>query len=438
MLQSPTSDYEILFYSALRQLWAYVTDFDTVAVIEPALKALKHFNMAELSLKHIPALFQENLKIPSEYQKQISAAAAAAAASDGDTSEPLTATDVIPYIPGECWIQLLEKVNQSSVEAAVDLVYQLIENEISQFRSGVYMLTGGRSEPIELTQLHARSPLRALVKYVTAQSKLPHPDNVPVLLNCLKCLSRKFSKPIPPYDWFFLLDLLDRTFVHEEFPYQLRSYCLKLASNQIANSGSARNLIENYLQQFRVHCRYNEEIRCVLDVVPQICHGCNSDILKRFVNEVSDFAYEQSKSCNFEKDCLLEVLLNALMPIYQERYLMEENCCIITQLISKYYDILAVDNKVASSNQIKSYAIVLTEAIVWIFIFISKFFRVYSQLLIHLPNDDLQQLTTPGNWTLENFQKAAIVRGKLCDLGIKYPTNDNSLIWLNLIIGNAQ
>lgn len=341
LLQSPTADYETLFYDALRQLWAYITDFDTAVVIEPALRALKNYNTADLALKHVPDLFQENLKIPSEYQKQIVASA------DSDTLAPLTARDIIPYIPGECWIQLLEKVNQSAIEAAVDLVCHLIETEISQFRSGVYMLTGGRTEPNELTQLHARSPLRAITKYVAMQAKLPYPENTGVLINCLRCLSRKYSKPIPPFDWFFLLDLLDKTFAGEESPYRLRSYCLRLAANQIANSGSARNLIENYLEQFRTSERYNEETECVLELMPQICHGCNADILRRILHDVAEFAYDQSRSCNFEKDCLMEVMFRTLVPIYEERCLIAENVEIITQLFTKYYELLDGDEKVS-------------------------------------------------------------------------------------------
>lgn len=232
-----------MFYESFNHLWMYITDFDTTDIIIPALKALKNFNISELALKHISSIYQKDLKIPSEFQKII-----AAAAQDPDSNRVITATDVIPYIPGECWIQLLEKVEHCAIDAAADLLHHYIENEISQFRSGVYMLTGGRTEPTDLSQLHARSPLRAVTKYLVAQSKLSHGHNAPVLIHCLKCLSRKYTQPIPPYDWFFLLDILDKNIDEEEFPYQIRKYCLALASNQIAHSGSARNLIENYLQ----------------------------------------------------------------------------------------------------------------------------------------------------------------------------------------------
>lgn len=341
LLQSPTTDYENLFYESLRQLWKYITDHDAREVIEPALTALKNFNISELALKHIPALYREKLIIPSEFQKQI-----AASAKDPDSDKVLTAVDVLPYIPGECWLQLLEKVNQSAVDVAVELIAHYIECEISQFRSGVYMVTGGRTEPNELAQLHARSPLRAITKYIAAQSKCNNPENVPVLINCLKCLSRKYSKPIPPFDWFFLLDLLDKRFDEEEHPYQIRKYCLTIAANQVAHSGSARNLIENYLQQFRPNNRYNDEIKCLVELVPQMCNGIGTDILQVFLIETTELAYEQSKSSHFENDCLLGVVFKALAPIYKEKCLIQENVHSITQLFRKYYDILEMKSKV--------------------------------------------------------------------------------------------
>lgn len=68
-----------------------------------------------------------------------------------------------------------------------------------------------------------------------------------------------------------------------------------------------------------------------------------------------------------------------------------------------------------------------------------QFFRSsFSDSLIKLPTDELMVLTTPSSWTPKTFQKAVTVRGKLCDARINYPTDSNSLVWLNAIVANAE
>lgn len=60
-----------------------------------------------------------------------------------------------------------------------------------------------------------------------------------MFLHCLKVLSIKYSKPLPPLDWCFLQEV-----VHEP---SFKGYCLDLASHQAILSGSARRLVENYI-----------------------------------------------------------------------------------------------------------------------------------------------------------------------------------------------
>jgi hypothetical protein len=62
-----------------------------------------------------------------------------------------------------------------------------------------------------------------------------------VLLAILEVLTWEYPKPLPP---------LDVCFLHEVFHRGARwaSGCLRLAARQAAHSGSARRLVDNYLQ----------------------------------------------------------------------------------------------------------------------------------------------------------------------------------------------
>lgn len=57
-------------------------------------------------------------------------------------------------------------------------------------------------------------------------------------------------------------------------------------------------------------------------------------------------------------------------------------------------------------------------------------------MLTVLPVNELQTLTDPETWTVDNFQKAAIVRCTVCKHS-KNPDH-NQLLWLNLVIDHAM
>lgn len=61
----------------------------------------------------------------------------------------------------------------------------------------------------------------------------------PVYLECLRIFSQEYSKPLPPFTWSFLQEL-----VHEP---EARDYCITIACHQVILSGTARRFIENFL-----------------------------------------------------------------------------------------------------------------------------------------------------------------------------------------------
>lgn len=308
-------------------------------IIVPALNALRNFDFADLMLKHMPAILTETLKIPNEYQILIKESIT----DPLRTGPPLTAAEVVPYIPGECWIELLEKVNQNAIDAAIELVTHLIDAEICQFRSGIYLLGDGRAEPMELVQLHARSPLRALIKYVKLQSGFI--ENPTLVTHCLRCLAQKYSRPLPPFNWFYLAEYINANdhVTDCSIRWEMKKYAITIAANQIAHSGSAKSIIENYVRTFDVADCSDDEMHLIMELLPGICNGLTPSILATFLCNALPFLYELSKSSKFEASCSFERAVELIARIFNAKCLIAENVDIVVDELIKYEASLDAD-----------------------------------------------------------------------------------------------
>lgn len=339
LLKSPTTEYEILFTEALDKLWKLVTDSDSAPIISSALRALRNFNFAELTLKHFPALFYADIQISSEYKRMI-----AASESDPEREgDPLTVADVVPYIPGECWVELISKVNQNAVDAAVDLAIHVVEEEVSQYRSGVYMLSEGRAEPNELQHLHNRSPLRAIVKFLAAQAKSVSESRV--VVQCLQCIAHKYSRPIPPLNWFFLTGFITGNCDDPSDQFNMRKLALTIAANQIAHSGSAKNLVESFVQEFDVATKSSEEIETVAELLPSIVNGVSSRLFAAFLEKI---VAHLLSTINGRDNDLLDKCLAGVSKVFSHKCLAPENLDIVIDELSKCYQGIDADHKVLS------------------------------------------------------------------------------------------
>lgn len=274
-------EYEKLYTDAIAKLWHYIVYSDKSEIIVAALQALKQFDFNELPLIHIPDIFRQKLILPKEYTKTPIDAA----------RDP---AEVLPYIPGECWVQLMQYVNHSAIDAAAELVGHFIHKEINSFRSGAYILPENHPEPTNLSRLNQQSTLRAVVKYLLAHAKNVSSDNELILMACLRSISMNFPKPIPPLNWFFLLDFMNGS-------VEMKRLCLIIAANQLQQSGSAKNVIENYLTGFDAcSCIDPAEIEYALELLPKLVAAVEPGILKRFVVHIYSFAYTKSGD-KFEK-----------------------------------------------------------------------------------------------------------------------------------------
>lgn len=324
-------------------MWTFITNSVSVEIIQAALLALRNYDFAELTLQYIPRILFDNIKLPREYQIQI-----AASHSDPDNA-PLTAADLVPYIPGECLtVELFQNIDQQALPDAVEFVVYLVEMEMGQYRSGVYMLAEGRPEPKELQHLHARSPIRAIIKFIREQSE--NKNEVATVLKCLECAARKYSRPIPPLNWFFLMEYINNGMSFEDCTannqFQMKKYALMIAANQIAHSGSAKTIVENFLQSFNAFDKDLEEIQLALDLVAKICDGVSPRILSVFLRDTLNFLHSLSESSHFEEKCHLEIGFDSIIKSFDKKCLVSENLDIIIDEIARFHDILPRDSKV--------------------------------------------------------------------------------------------
>nr|CAD7568632.1 unnamed protein product [Timema californicum] len=214
-LHTPSIDYEKLVIEASTKLWMYVSTSNQLEVITAALR--------------------QKLKLPSSYAKT-----------------PVDAArrpeDVLPYIPGECWIQLLHQytglsmmgrarfISQSYVSAGysfyIDMLTCWIKVELTVYHSGMYQITG-RGEPANYNHLHDRSICQAVTNYLCNQTQGISQD---VTRQCFRIISQSFTKPLPPLNWSFLQKFLDKS-------SEIRMHCLVVAARQAKISPSARRFI---------------------------------------------------------------------------------------------------------------------------------------------------------------------------------------------------
>ena len=173
---------------AIEKLWQFTVNSDDAEVIQAALKALGNFDFSEMTLRQIPDVFRQNLVIPSEYRQS---------EDNADSELPL-----LPYVPGECWLQLIQNINPIACKYGAQLTSQFISKEISMYRGGVYVLPEGRLEPKNLNHLHRRSPLRSIISFLIEQSTVlasgeQHSEQQMIMIEmCLTSISVKFSKDI--------------------------------------------------------------------------------------------------------------------------------------------------------------------------------------------------------------------------------------------------
>ena len=155
-------------------------------------------------------------------------------------------------VPGDCLMQLLSKINMNAVEEAADLLSHHISLEIDGFRQGVYTVPENQAEPINYKMLPKRSVLKAVTHHLiheatTTNKRSYTAASETITINCLRILSKRYSKPLPPLNWCFLHE-----FIHQDF--EMKNFCVKIAAKQTVISGTAKRLVDNFLLNVDCSC----------------------------------------------------------------------------------------------------------------------------------------------------------------------------------------
>ncbi|XP_067631315.1 focadhesin [Eurosta solidaginis] len=386
-LHTPTLEYEQLVDEALEQLWLTVSRGDAEPeLVREALMALKNYEIGTLlAMRHIPMQFR--VETVSGTRREF-----AGGREVVDLQQEM--------VPGEVWVHLLQKIRPECGAAAADLIAHHIYAEINGYRSGVYRLPEGKPEPRKLQGLFAQSPLRAIVNYLVGQSRFgDHVTEPHVVINALRAISKKFSKPIPPLDWCFL-----HCFFHLSF--EARKYCILIAKNQLLHSGTAKRLLENFLADFEPNC-FEEDLLLLFSLLPEIANGVSLQILKNFAEKIAIYSFKESQLIGFVEGCLFEKFIDSVKYVFLGKCDIPEVLDIFTLIVERYMDSMDLD---------------------------SRLFERYTEVVSVLHPNSIDGLTSPANWwetPIGKLKKATIIR---CYLVLYNTKLTNPLKWLSPII----
>jgi hypothetical protein len=155
-----------------------------------------------------------------------------------------------------------------TLDVAGDMLAEWLSVELMLYQSGIYRTATARGEPANHSYLHHRSICRGITDYLQRSSQgTLDPPKIPVVRQCLRILSHRFPKTLPPLNWTFLQEFFKEP--------ELCHYSLTIATKQAVTSDSARKIIEKYLNGFDPSTKNVSSILCHEYISPQSgCYLC--------------------------------------------------------------------------------------------------------------------------------------------------------------------
>lgn len=390
-----SDDYDAFIVDIVTHLWDYAICEDT-RIAEAAFKALRSYHLERVPLSALPSDFRADLVVSRAYPEKM-------------TDEIDKPEDMLPYIPGTCWIQMLKKVNKNILSVAGDLLIFYIENELSGFRSRIYSWPQG--EPHNYKYLPERSVIRAIGEYLRRSNKAD-PSNQRIMVECLRIFAYKYKKPLPNIKWDFLNETMQ---ISEE----AKEYSLSIASRHCQISVSAKLLIEGFLSMYisaseAGRLLLNEKHLVLYSNLDELCQAIQPNSLRQFLETSLEYIIEKI-SFNDERSVnLFNRVVSSYATALKSNVILIGNRTLLTSMLEEILQ--KVD---------------LT----------SKYFEKYLTAIMELLDKDIERMTSPSIWfevTPKKLKNAITVRTEIAFREFNSITLFNSPItWLNEPINMA-
>lgn len=389
-----SDDYDKFIVDIVTHLWDYAICEDT-RIAEAAFKALRSYHLEQVPLSALPSDFRSDLVVSRAYSEK--------------ATDEIKPEDMLPYIPGTCWIQMLKKVNKNVLSAAGDLLIFYIENELSGFRSRIYSWPQG--EPHNYKYLPEKSVIRAIGEYLRRGNKAD-PSNQRVMVECLRIFAHKYKKLLPNIKWDFLNETMQ---ISEE----AKEYSLSIASRHCQISVSAKLLIERFLSMYTSASEagrllLNEKHLVLYSNLNELCQAIQPNSLKQFLETSLDYTIEKI-SFNDEKSTdLFNCIVSSYATALKSNVILVGNRTLLTSMLEEIFEKLDLT---------------------------SKYFEEYFTAIMELLDKDIERMTSPSIWfevTPKKLKNAITVRTEIAFREFNSITLFNSPItWLNEPINMA-
>ncbi|XP_050466238.1 focadhesin isoform X2 [Cataglyphis hispanica] len=381
-----SDDYDKFIVDIVTHLWSYAICEDT-RIAKAAFKALRSYHLERVPLSTLPLDFRSDLIVSGAYPEKTT--------NETDKSE-----NILQYVPGTCWIQMLKKMNTNVLSAAGDLLIFYIEDELSGFRSRIY--TWPQGEPSNYKYLPERSVIRAVGEYLRRGNK-EDPSNQRTMVECLRIFAYKYKKPLPNIKWDFLKETMQ---ISEE----AKEYSLSIMSRHCQISASAKLLTESFLSMYTSASEagqllLNEKHLVLYSNLDELCQAIQPSSLKQFLETSLNYVIEKISLNDETSVDLFNHIVSSYATALKSSVILIGNRTLLTSMLEEILE-----------------KIDLT----------SKYFEKYLAAVMELLDKDIERMTSPSIWfevTPKKLRNAITIRAEISFR--KLNSINSPLIWLN-------